>query len=348
MKCERTRLRRYGVNLALVAGSLLVTGLVLEAATRAYEAKLLQNVAPFMGPTPPNDMALGSLNVQQPGANINSTWDADGNSLLHIRSANRGLIYELRPNTSLLDGLIHTNAAGFRDAEFPAEKGRNVRRIVVVGDSITFGWRMQADLVYPKVLERLLNAAAPAECRYEVFNMGVGGYDAGQELELIRTRAPQYRPDLVIVGYCDNDNLRGMDGGLWWHFWRGRSAFLSLVRLKCILAMERWRGKDLVQTSYAALADWSKQTGVPVLVTVFPIGPDPMRTPRTVFAENRVKYFTQLGFTVVYPEENFTRTGLDKLFFPDDALHPNTDGHRLVAEMLRDSIVQGKLLPPCP
>lgn len=347
MPPDRKRLRRYGANLALVAGSLLLTGLVLEAATRRYEARLVENVAPFMGRPPANDMALGSLKLDHPGVEINSTWDAEGNSRLHVRSADRGLIYELRPDTSLLDGLIQTNAEGFRDTEFSTEKEPDVRRIIVVGDSITFGWRLPVDQVYPKVLEGMLNAEKAGGCRYEVYNMGVGGYDAGQELELVRAKVLKYRPDVLVVGYCDNDNLRGMDGGLWWHFWRGPSAFLSLVRLKSMLVMEKLRGKDLVQTSYESLAVWSKQTGVPVVVVVFPIGPDPQRQYRKIFADNRARLFTSLGFRVVYPEEAFEKAGLENVFYPDDSLHPNGTGHRMVAEMLDHCLVENKLLAPC-
>lgn len=118
-------------------------------------------------------------------------------------SDNPVLKYELMPGSK--DGPSTISRAGLRDREFPIKKPDGVYRIVVIGDSITYGlWRARAN-TYPKQLEAMLNAAASSGVRFEVLNFGVTGYNISQAVETLRVRALQYQPDLVIYGYVLND-----------------------------------------------------------------------------------------------------------------------------------------------
>ncbi len=56
-------------------------------------------------------------------------------------SENPVLQYELRPGSR--DGDVVISSAGLRDREFAAPKPRDVYRIVVIGDSVTFGFRLK-------------------------------------------------------------------------------------------------------------------------------------------------------------------------------------------------------------
>jgi hypothetical protein len=84
-------------------------------------------------------------------------------TLLHRRSKIRGLDYELQPNaTGQRDGIpIRTNGWSMRDRE-PAKRTPGFRRVIAVGDSVTFGFGVRQQKTYAKVLERLLIAASPA------------------------------------------------------------------------------------------------------------------------------------------------------------------------------------------
>src|SRR5512134_166244 len=90
--------------------------------------------------------------------------------------------FRLSPNPRLLfepdPGDPSINADGFRDREFPVERGA-AARIVALGDSVTFGWGVPAEDAWPKQLERLL--AADGGPDPEVLNLGVGGYNTRQE-----------------------------------------------------------------------------------------------------------------------------------------------------------------------
>ncbi len=80
---------------------------------------------------------------------------------------------------------ISINQWGLRNREITAEKQNGVRRIVVLGDSFTFGKAVQTSDIFPSILETRLNQTN----RFEVINAGVPGYGSAQELLLMRELA---------------------------------------------------------------------------------------------------------------------------------------------------------------
>lgn len=121
-----------------------------------------------------------------------------------------GLVYELKPEAERIlrmgdhAATYRINSAGMRDYEYPLVKGNGFSRIVCLGDSVTFGAGVELNQTYSKVLEKLLNAKNYG-IRYEVLNFGVSGYNTAQEAVVLKRKALQYRPDLVLVGFNLND-----------------------------------------------------------------------------------------------------------------------------------------------
>lgn len=113
------------------------------------------------------------------------------------------LVYELRPGAP--DGASHISRTGLRDGEHPLEKPEGVFRIAAIGDSVTYGLGVTRDASWPARLESLLNGAAGDEERFEVLNLGVPGYHAGQVVARLRDLGLDHDPDLVVYGYVLND-----------------------------------------------------------------------------------------------------------------------------------------------
>lgn len=124
--------------------------------------------------------------------------------------------YEPKPGTKnemapawLGEKIIHTiNANGLRDTgEYSVEKPEDTFRIVVMGDSFTYGLFVADGETYPDKLEALLNnkTKCSAPKRFEVLNFGVPGYDAEMSAYRYRYRAEQYEPDLVLWYLIEND-----------------------------------------------------------------------------------------------------------------------------------------------
>jgi lysophospholipase L1-like esterase len=124
-----------------------------------------------------------------------------------------GVPYKLRAgfHGSTSTGIpLDINSMGMRDKEYPLEREENTFRIVVLGDSVTFGQAVRQEDTYPEQLEGMLD-------NVEVINAGVSGYGTNEELLFLKETAIQYKPDMIIVGYGLNDlgkikpALRGED-----------------------------------------------------------------------------------------------------------------------------------------
>jgi hypothetical protein len=83
-------------------------------------------------------------------------------------------------------------------------KPAGATRVLVMGDSIAFGYAVEEASAFPRVLETQLAALAP-QAGIEVVNLGVGGYNAWNEVELLRDVGASYQADLVLVQFCIND-----------------------------------------------------------------------------------------------------------------------------------------------
>ena len=106
---------------------------------------------------------------------------------------------------------VHINSLGFRDdREYSLEKGPSTFRILVLGDSVTFGHGSVAEHTYPFLFEQKLKAWRP-DVDWQVWNLAVPGYNTSQELAHLLQVGPVYKPDLVIIGFFDNDLIENYD-----------------------------------------------------------------------------------------------------------------------------------------
>ena len=104
---------------------------------------------------------------------------------------------------------VRCNSRGLRDSEKAVPKPAGTTRIVVLGDSFTWGYGVENDETFPAVLVRQLPAA-------DAVNLGVNGYSTVQESIRLETEGLRYEPDWVVVAFCHNDledNFDEKDGG---------------------------------------------------------------------------------------------------------------------------------------
>ena len=101
---------------------------------------------------------------------------------------------------------VRISSQNLRDREYSVAKPPGVYRIMLLGDSTTFGWGVAGNETAAKVLERELNLAhVPGYDRFEVMNTGVGNYDTVQEVTYYKTQGRDFHPDMVILVYFIND-----------------------------------------------------------------------------------------------------------------------------------------------
>ena len=89
-----------------------------------------------------------------------------------------------------------------REEPFPAKNPQRFR-VMVVGDSLTYGQGIDTFWTYPSQLQRSLES----DFKVEILNLGVQGYQSEDVLRVVRRFLAQLDPALVIYGMCLNDFL---------------------------------------------------------------------------------------------------------------------------------------------
>jgi len=94
------------------------------------------------------------------------------------------------------------SSQGLRNREVPFLKPFGTRRILLLGDSVTYGPAVADERTFASQLESALDAAGIAT---EVINAGVPGYTPYNELQYFRAKGRHFRADVVIAVFCPND-----------------------------------------------------------------------------------------------------------------------------------------------
>lgn len=117
----------------------------------------------------------------------------------------------IRPNSEFwhtsVDGhwKFTTNSKGLRDfREFSYDKPAGTLRVLALGDSHTQGYEVRQEATYSAVLERYLDRHG---MQSEVLNTGVSGFSTAEELVYLENEGYRYHPDVVVLGFFDNDFL---------------------------------------------------------------------------------------------------------------------------------------------
>jgi GDSL-like lipase/acylhydrolase family protein len=137
---------------------------------------------------------------------VRATWDSrKGRPGFFLTDATRGQRLAAGYEGWFAGVPVHVNALELRDPrEYELVKRPNTFRILVLGDSITFGHGSIYEHTYPYLTEQRLKAWRP-DIEWQVWNAAVPGYNTSQELAQLVEVGNRYKPDLVIVGFFEND-----------------------------------------------------------------------------------------------------------------------------------------------
>lgn len=102
---------------------------------------------------------------------------------------------------------VKTNSRGFRDREFSDQKGARMR-ILALGDSFTYGWGVEIDQSWPKLLEQHLRKSG---LDVEVANLGKPAGSPRSYADIAEKAVPALKPDLLIVAVLQGDDLAQME-----------------------------------------------------------------------------------------------------------------------------------------
>ncbi len=102
--------------------------------------------------------------------------------------------------------VLSSNSGGARGArEYAEPKPDGVVRVLVFGDSLTFGDQVSDDETYVAHLQATLSGT-------EVLNLGVHGYGHDQMLLYLKEVGARYKPDVILLGFTTIDMERNLLG----------------------------------------------------------------------------------------------------------------------------------------
>lgn len=267
---------------------------------------------------------------------------------LKVAAADPRIGHVHRPNRRLrlMDVTVETNSDGLRDREYPVAR-TGARRIVFLGDSLTFGWGVEKRETFEQRLEEALSAVHPTE----VLNFGAGNYNTEQQVALFMEKGLKYRPDGVVVFYFINDAEPTPHRSSWAFLGRSRLVTLLWSRGKALAsrssAARSWRayyaglyregqpGWEATKRAFLRLRDVCRERSIRLQVVFLPELHDPARYP---FREEHRKVAEFLGRNGVESLDlapSFASIAAPRRLWvaPDDA-HPNAAAHALIAKHL--------------
>ncbi len=114
-------------------------------------------------------------------------------------------VYRLKPSfNGATSGVpVRTNSFGYRSKEISVKKPSHTIRVLIIGDSISFGHGIPYEATYAEKLEQLLKQKHP-ELRFEVMNSAVPGNSAFQEYFDLE-RGIRLNPDIIFYQFVMND-----------------------------------------------------------------------------------------------------------------------------------------------
>jgi len=284
--------------------------------------------------------------------------------------------FEMKPDFDGQLGNVHVrlNSEGFRSPEISPQK--TCKRILTIGDSVTFGAWVEQGKTYPAILQQLLPAG-----RYEVINAGVPAYDLEQIIALFKQKGVRYQPNIVIYTFVYDDIADplalGESGALVQEPGRRYGAKVAMPDRYRLFPLPRWLvhrsrlltavvmryyrfresrhisgERDLLDDLLAERWGWLEErliellgsvekAGARFLLVIFPVGLSEHSIQRlmAVARKNGIEAMelrTALGDSRTYAARYMT---------PWDA-HPNADAHALMARAICDRLVVAHFVEP--
>lgn len=259
-----------------------------------------------------------------------------------------------------------------RDYFYEPVKPLGVFRMVVVGDSFTFGQSMVFDDAFPKRLERILNLNVH-QPKVEVMNYGVEGYSTLQENQMVREVLTDYHPDFILLEITLNDpqlqpyrvthpDFNAKMGrfelqGKIYRYWKSLGFVVSRIKnWRSHHEMKEYyfslyKGKDTWDSFQQALQQMSeitKRQNVPLAAVVFPLFSYSLDESYPFLPLHKKTHLAldQLGIPYLDLFESYRGIPPERLqVFPGRDSHPNEIAHRIAAEAIYSWLSKTNFLP---
>jgi lysophospholipase L1-like esterase len=271
--------------------------------------------------------------------------------------------YTLRPG---FDGYtaygvhVRINSLGLRSPEIPIPKPPGTHRVLVLGDSVTFGAGVNEAETFSRKLESMLRH--DLDCPVDVVNAGISGYGSVQELDVLEHEGLQVQPDVVVVYHIENDNevmhphtspvAVFLKDHVFYRSYLVSTGLFAYLRLRWLVhaatrggdvaslraEVRNWDARPGTADSLDALrqiAAVARARGLPVVLASHPGGPI---LDATIDARRNTllrEVANETGMTFVDMRPAFVPYAGEDLAVSERNHHPNGRGHSIIAAALR-------------
>jgi len=237
---------------------------------------------------------------------------------------------------------------------YPVKKSVDTFRIVTIGDSFTFGQYVNTKDNWTELLETKLSSTCTKK-KYEVINIGVGGYDLAYSVNRYLSRGKKYNPDLLIFLLKDDDfsEIKDITANVKWDYVKkfesnpanasrlteGTIDLNSAAFEEGIRELRKYYSEEEVVVyqlkNLQTLIDTNKNL---FIMNVYTYSPQILTAiSNQVEGHRNVTFEPNLIQPIQLIDQQYT-------YLPFD-MHPNTKGHMLIADRVYNYLVTNKLVP---
>jgi len=272
-------------------------------------------------------------------------------------SAKRSHQHIAHAQAVIMSKMVKINSLGLRNEEVLINKKNNYR-ILLLGDSITFGFGVDLKQTFSKILQsRFKNEK---QQNVEVINAGVGNYNTAQELAFYEENLMPLKPDEIILcffindleniqHYTNNDLTRhSMVFALLSALWRNALPYFRKNQNYLSYYQSLYSQKNLDQWE-SLMAKFKKEVDhhniefkVLLIPEIHQLKPYPF-TREYSLIENRLRDL-HINFVNALSWFDSNRSVRDYWVAKDDT-HPNERGHEVLARALWEGFYVQKVSP---
>jgi lysophospholipase L1-like esterase len=310
------------------------------------------------------------LRVSYPAySNYNTEMWRYAKELKVLSEPNIGHEHQPQSSAQLYGVEIKTNKEGWRDYDYPLQKNNNTKRIMMLGDSLTFGWGVPFEQTMAKRLEKkFINGGH--EQTVEVINTGVGNYNTAMEVNAFFKKGKKYNPDMILLMYYINDaeptytqpgKTRILLNQLYLYGFLSDKIINTQIHLSRDKQFENFygnlykqgaTGRQEVEKAINKLAMYCKENNIQLHIFVIPEMHEFENYPfqevtdfvQSTATENDVPATDLLPYfqIVTSSKKNSESISPSDLWVSVEDAHPNAKGNLIIAEAIYQNIVSMK------